>query len=97
MILAEPYVAARRLTDLPNINTEIASKLHKIGIRETEDFLSRDPYAIFEVMLQKIDPSMGKRDLASLVGAQQGCRWNNVLTEVTREYRMRQPKQRLQR
>ena len=92
MLFAQPYKASQRLTDLPNINLQTASRLSKVGIRTADDLLNGDPYQIFELMLKKIDPDLSRQDLATIVGAYKGCHWNNVLSEAIREYRMRRPK-----
>lgn len=72
MLLSQPYQAPDRLTDLPNINSQIASKLSKVGIRTPDDLLASDPYVVFDSMLRKVDSDLTKKDLASLVGACQG-------------------------
>lgn len=92
MLLSQPYQAPGRVTDLPNINSQLAAKLSKIGIRTSDDLLASDPYFLFDSMLNKIDPDLKKKDLAALVGAIKGERWNNVLRESVREYRFRRPR-----
>ena len=92
MLLAQPYQPPKRLTDLPNINSQAAARLSKIGIRTADDLLASDPYIVFDTILRKVDPELKKRDLAALVGACQGEHWNNVLNESVREYRFRKPK-----
>ena len=85
---AQPY---GRLTDLPNINPRVASRLKRIGIRTPDDFLNRDPYQVFDVIDSRLKKDLSKKDLAMLVGAQKGCSWSSVLHEVTQEYRLRKP------
>lgn len=92
MLFAQPYKVSQRLTDLPNINLQAASRLTKVGIRTADDLLNGDPYQIFDVILKKVDPNLGRQDLAMIVGAYKGCHWNNVLSEAVREYRLRRPK-----
>ena len=92
MLFAQPYKQSARLTDLPNINSQTASQLSKVGIISADNLLNGDPYTIFEVMLKKVDPNLSRQDLANIVGAYKGCHWNNVLSEAIREFRLRQPK-----
>ena len=94
MLLSQPSPspASGRLTDLPNINAQVASRLSKVGIRTADDLLNSDPYVVFDSMLRKIGPNLKKKDLATIVGACQGEQWNNVLNESVREYRFRKPK-----
>jgi len=92
MLFAQPYKVSQRLTDLPNISLQTASRLTKVGIRTADDLLNGDPYQIFELMLKKIDPNLSRQDLAIIVGAYKGCHYNNVLSEAIREYRLRHPK-----
>lgn len=37
-----------RLEDLPNVGPAIARKLRRIDIREPQDLVGRDPYAMFD-------------------------------------------------
>ena len=91
MLLAQPSPSDQRLTELKNISYDTASKLNKIGIKTANDFLSSDPYEIFEAMLRK-DPTINKKKvLAALVGAYKGSQWNSVFSEAQREYKMRRP------
>jgi hypothetical protein len=91
MLLAQPSPSDQRLTDLKNISYETAGRLNKVGIRTAEEFLSGNPYDIFEAMLRKDPKTNKKRILASLVGAYKGTHWNSVFSEAQREYKMRRP------
>ncbi len=91
MLFAQQYQSSGRLTDLPNINFRTASSLSKAGIRTADDLLNGDPYQIFDVMLKKVDPELGRQDLANIVGAYKGCRATNVSNEALREFRIRHP------
>ena len=79
------------LRSLPNIGKVIEKKLNTIGILEREDFLSRDPYEVFETLRQKVDPTLCRCALASIVGAKLGLPWHQVTKASTREYEKRHP------
>jgi len=80
-----------RLETLPNIGKITAAKLGKIGIRTRSDFLQRDPYQVFEELLEKVDPTLCRCALASLVGAKQGRPWHEITRQTAARYQLRRP------
>jgi len=79
------------LEDLQNIGKIIAKKLRDIGIKEKSDFLSQDPYEIFN-KLKKKDPSLCRCALASIVGAKQKKKWPEIRIEATKKFKKKFPK-----
>ena len=67
-----------RLETLSNIGKATAVKLKKIGILTREDFLKRNPYQVFDELLEKVDPTLCRCALASLVGAKLGKPWHEI-------------------
>lgn len=80
------------LTTLPNIGKETANKLKKININTAEDFLSRDPYQVFNELLEKVDPTLCRSFLAGLVGAYKNTKWNLVSKESATNFLKKYPK-----
>lgn len=58
------------LTTLINIGPVISKKLQKIGINTAEEFLKRDPYQVFEELLIRVDPTLCRCALGSIIGVQ---------------------------
>lgn len=79
------------LLSLPNMGPVTAAKLAKIGIATKEEFLKRDPYAVFEELREKIDPTLCRCALAGIVGAKKGVPWHKVTKETAKEYEKRHP------
>jgi Pathogenicity locus len=79
------------LTNLPNIGPKIAEKLKKIGIRTRKDFMAEDPYYIFFMLHKKVDPSLCRCALASIVGANIGAPWHEITKKTAKEYENRHP------
>jgi nucleotidyltransferase/DNA polymerase involved in DNA repair len=82
------------LTSLPNIGKITASGLEKIGIRTAEQFLTRDPYLVFEELRKKVDPTLCRCALAGIVGAKRGVPWHTITKRTAREYEKRHPQHR---
>ncbi|OGD10429.1 MAG: hypothetical protein A2Y86_08890, partial [Candidatus Aminicenantes bacterium RBG_13_62_12] len=76
--MKKPFKNPGKLTDLPNIGRTTAAKLEKIGIRTKEDFLERDPYEVFHQLRKKVDPTLCRCALASIVGAKTGAPWHRI-------------------
>jgi len=79
------------LRSLANIGSVTEKKLNAIGIFSKEDFLSRDPYALFEELRQKVDPTLCRCALATIVGARLGLPWHRITKISAREYEKRHP------
>ena len=82
----------RSLTSLPNIGNVISKKLEKIGIMSVEDFVERDPYEVFDELLIKVDPTLCRCALASIVGAHLGVPWHKITKESAKHYEKTRPK-----
>jgi nucleotidyltransferase/DNA polymerase involved in DNA repair len=81
------------LEDLPNIGAVSAQKLKKIGIESAKDFLKRDSFEVFNELKEKIDPTLCKCALATIVGAHKGIAWYKIIKETTKEYEIRYPRE----
>lgn len=79
------------LRSLPNIGPVSEAKLKRIGISSREDFLSRDPYEVFDELRRKVDPALCRCALASIVGAKLGQPWHRITKASAREYERRHP------
>jgi hypothetical protein len=79
------------LRSLPNIGRVSEAKLKRIGISNREEFLRRDPYEVFAELLRKVDPTLCRCALASIVGAKLGLPWHQVTKASAREYEKRHP------
>jgi hypothetical protein len=86
-----PSQAPRSLGSLPNIGAVTEKKLNCIGIFSAADFLSRDPYEVFSELRQKVDPTLCRCALASIVGAKLGRPWHRITKASAREYEKRHP------
>ncbi len=76
---------------LPNIGNVMGRALRSIGIETKQQFLRRDPYKIYAELLVKVDPTLCRCVLASLVGAKKGVKWHTVTREAAAEFRRRYP------
>jgi hypothetical protein len=81
----------KSLTCLINIGKATANKLERVGICTKEDFLSRDPYEVFTLLLNKVDPMLCRCMLATLVGAHKGIPWHMLTKQAAKEYQRRYP------
>ncbi|MCX6554722.1 MAG: TfoX/Sxy family DNA transformation protein [Candidatus Aminicenantes bacterium] len=79
------------LRQLSNIGAVTEKKLKRIGIFSKEDFLIQDPYEVFEELRQKVDPTLCRCVLASIVGAKRGLPWHQITKASAREYEKRHP------
>jgi len=80
------------LTSLPNIGGVTAAQLSKIGITTRQQFLRRDPYKVFDELRRKVDPTLCRCALASIVGAKEGIRWHLITKNSAKEYERRHPR-----
>jgi hypothetical protein len=85
-------MAGDSLTSLPNIGGITAAQLRKIGITTRQQFLRRDPYQVFAELRRKVDPTLCRCALASIVGAKKGVRWHLITKESAKEYEKRHPR-----
>lgn len=81
----------KSLKQLVNIGDKIALKLQQIEINSKEEFLGKDPYEVFDELLDKVDPSLCRCALASIVGANLGVPWHKITKETAKEYDKRYP------
>ena len=65
--------------------------MKKIGILTRDDFLKRDPYQVFDELLEKVDPTLCRCALASLVGAKLGRPWHEITRKTAVQYHRRRP------
>ncbi len=82
------------LESLPNIGKVIAGNLRSIGIQTKEEFLARDPYEVFHELTQKVDPTLCRCALASIIGAYEGIVWHKITKHAAKEYDEQYPKHR---
>ena len=80
------------VASLPNIGKTTAEKLRVIGIQTKDEFLRRDPYEIFDALRKKVDPTLCRCALASIVGAKKGVPWHKITKESAKEYEKRHPR-----
>lgn len=80
-----------RLTSLPNVGKIIAGKIEKTGIKTADDFLKSDPFEVFNNMLKKVDSTLCRCALASIVGAKTGVPWHKIHKEASIEFNKRYP------
>ena len=83
--------AIKSLKKLPNIGDTFAVKLNQIGINSKEDFLEKDPYEVFDNLLEKVDPTLCRCALASIIGAKLGVPWHKITKDTAKEYQKRHP------
>jgi hypothetical protein len=79
------------LGSLTNIGPVTVKKLNQIGIFSREEFLARDPYEVFAVLRDKVDPTLCRCALATIVGAKLGLPWHQITRATAREYEKRHP------
>ncbi len=79
------------LESLPNIGKVIAGKLRKTGINTKEEFIEQDPYEVFDELLEKIDPTLCRCALASIVGAAEDIPWHKITKQTAKEYEKLHP------
>ena len=87
-------INSNALETLRNIGKVSAEKLMLIGINTAEEFLERDPYQVFDELLEKVDPALCRCALASIVGAKLGKPWHKITKETAAEYLIRSPNHR---
>lgn len=80
------------LISLLNIGKVIAGKIEKIGIMSVDDFMSKDPYEVFEKLLKEVDPSLCRCALASVVGAHINAPWHKITKQTATEFIKRHPR-----
>ncbi|MBW6431605.1 TfoX/Sxy family protein [Patescibacteria group bacterium] len=78
------------LQKLLNIGPGVERHLKEIGIKSKNDFISQEPFDIFDKML-KVNPVLPKPMLASLVGAKENVPWYLIYDEVISEYEKSHP------
>ncbi len=74
------------LRELVNIGPVIEKKLSKIGIFTKEQFLKKDPFEVFDELLKKVDPTLCRCALASIVGAKAGLPWHKITRQTASDY-----------
>ena len=74
------------LRELINIGPAIEGKLFKIGITTKEQFLKKDPFKVFDDLLKKVDPTLCRCALASIVGAKAGLPWYKITKQTAADY-----------
>ncbi len=79
------------LTSLINIGKVIAYRMEKIGIVSVDDFMSKDPYKVFEKLLKEVDPALCRCALASIVGAHINAPWHKITKQTAVEFIKRHP------
>ena len=79
------------LRQLANIGPVTAKKLNQVGIFSREEFLAHDPYEVFAALQEKVDPTLCRCALASIVGAKLGLPWHQITKASAREYEKRHP------
>ena len=79
------------LTKLPNIWPIIANNLMKIGITTPEEFLQRDPYEVFHELKTRVDHTLCRCALASIVWAHEWKKRNLIRKESEKEFLKRYP------
>lgn len=79
------------LCKLPNIWLKIADNLIKIWITTPEEFLAQDPYEVFHQLKTKVDPSLCRCTLASIIGAYKEVKQNLIREEAVKTYEQRYP------
>jgi len=82
------------LLKLTNIGVASVKKLNIIGIFNIEEFFKYDPYDLFELMLEKVNPTLPPPMLSSLVGAHDGVPWYKINETCKAEYKKRHPNHR---
>jgi len=79
------------LRSLANIGPVTAKKLNRIGIFSRDEFLARDPYDVFATLRDRVDPTLCRCALASIVGAKLGLPWHQITKATAREFEKRHP------
>jgi hypothetical protein len=79
------------LRQLANIGPVTEKKLKQIGIFSRKEFLARDPYEVFATLREKVDPTLCRCALASIVGAKLGQPWHRITKASAREYEKHHP------
>jgi len=79
------------LRSLPNIGPTTAAKLAQIGITTKSEFISKDPYKVFDQLRKRVDPTLCRCALAGIVGAKKGVRWHTVTQESAKTYEKKHP------
>lgn len=69
----------------------MAEKLVACGITTKEDFLKQDPYDVFDIMLERVDPTLCRCALASVVGAHDGFPWHKITKDTAKVFEKRHP------
>jgi hypothetical protein len=82
---------SNEVESLPNIGPAMGRKLRSIGIETRQQFLRRDPYKIYAELLVKVDPTLCRCVLASLVGAKKGVKWHRVTQEAAAQFQRKYP------
>jgi DNA transformation protein and related proteins len=79
------------LRSLPNVGKVFEENLRKIGITSRKEFLKHDPYEVFDELRKKVDPTLCRCALASVVGAKKGIPWHKITKAAAKEYDKRHP------
>lgn len=74
---------------LINIGPKMGEKIERVGISTAGDFLEKDPYEVFEEMLLKVDPTLCRCALASVIGAHVGLPWHTITKSTAKEFEKR--------
>jgi hypothetical protein len=82
------------ISSLINIGVATTKKLNRIGIFTIDDFLCRNPYEVFAELLEKVDPTLCRCALASIIGAYIGRPWHKVMKQASKEFENKYPNHR---
>ncbi len=74
------------LLSLPNLGPASVAQFKKIGITTVDEFMRRDPYQVYEELVEKeiIKPHMAA--LAAFVGAYYDLPWLGVVKTIRQKY-----------
>lgn len=78
------------LRELINIGPGVEKQLYLVGIKTKDEFLKYEPFEIFNKML-KINPTLPKPMLASLVGAKENVLWYLIIKDVVDDFEKKYP------
>ena len=66
-----------RIANLKNLGPKMEQWLQEIGIKDAAEFLTQDPFKIYQ-QLQQSHPQIGLNALYAMIGAHENCHWLEI-------------------
>lgn len=77
MTISDSKFSSVPISTLKGLGPQSEKTLARIGVNSADDFLAQDPFDLFK-RLYRLDGKANLNLLYAMIGAQQGCHWQEV-------------------